>query len=67
MSGLAGGLIVIFAVARSRLFGGFIQLVLALLEYSANCHVDIADKLFRYLNRNLDHAILPVRYLELSN
>jgi hypothetical protein len=66
MSGLACGLIVIGPLARSRLLGGLIQLVLAELERMANCHVDLADELFRYLNRNLDHQILPLRYLELS-
>jgi hypothetical protein len=68
MSGLACGLIVIVIVplARSRLLGGLIQFVLAELDRPANCHIDIANELFRYLDRNLDHETLPFRYLELS-
>jgi hypothetical protein len=58
MSGLACGLIVIVPLARSCLLGGLIHLVLAKLERVANCHVDIADEVFRYLDRNRDHQIL---------
>jgi hypothetical protein len=65
MSVLDCGLIVIFFVAR-RPLGGLIQLVLAELERPANCQIDIADEVFRYLYRNLDHGNLRVRYLELS-
>jgi hypothetical protein len=57
MSGLACGLSVIVPQARSRLLGGVVQLVLADLEHMANCHVDISNELFRYLDRNLDHQI----------
>jgi hypothetical protein len=66
MSGLACGLIVIVPLPPSCLLGGLIQLVLAELERPANCQVDIADELLRYLDRNLDHQILLLRYLELS-
>jgi hypothetical protein len=67
MSGLACGLVVIVRLAPGCLLGGLIQLILAELEGVANSQVDIADELFRYLDRNLDHRILPLRYLKLSN